>query len=125
MVTINVYNQRTAGCRRIFGRRGLIFCTEDSCLDCNSPNNCFSKKSGDPAPPFTHRDIDDENDASVILRKVLGDPPANVRYRRWEWDEEEQQMKRVVHGASVDEKQLVQLDAERPEVASLEIEKDV
>ena len=31
----------------------------------------------------------------------------------------------AVYGASSDEKQLVQLDDERPEVASLEIEEDV
>jgi hypothetical protein len=61
----------------------------------------------------------------VVLRKVLGDPPANVRYHCWEWDEEEQQMMLAVYGASSDEKQLVQLDDERPEVASLEIEEDV
>lgn len=46
------------------------------------------KKPGDPPPPFNHRDLDDENDASVVLRKVLGDPPANVLYTRWVFDEE-------------------------------------
>lgn len=38
--------------------------------------------------PFEHRDIDDDNDASIVLRKVLGDPPANVVYTRWRYDEE-------------------------------------
>jgi hypothetical protein len=70
---------RKAGCRRFFGRKGCIFCTEG----CNH----FERKAGDPAPPFDHRDIDDENDASVILRKVLGPPPPNVVYRRWELTE--------------------------------------
>eukprot|EP00986_Skeletonema_menzelii_P018973 scaffold27039_cov150-Skeletonema_menzelii.AAC.6 len=76
---------RAFGCRRLFGRRGLIFCTEG----CNDPNSkCCSKKAGDPAPPFRYEDIDDINDASVVLRKVLGDPPLNVTYRGWHWDEE-------------------------------------
>lgn len=35
-----------------------------------------------------HRDLDDENDASVVLRKVLGDPPGDVLYTRWVFDEE-------------------------------------
>ena len=48
---------RAAGCRRVFGRRGLIFCTEGCCEP--------SFKKGDPAPPFKYRDIDDENDAEV------------------------------------------------------------
>eukprot|EP00574_Skeletonema_japonicum_P009692 CAMPEP_0201730842 /NCGR_PEP_ID=MMETSP0593-20130828/23754_1 /ASSEMBLY_ACC=CAM_ASM_000672 /TAXON_ID=267983 /ORGANISM="Skeletonema japonicum, Strain CCMP2506" /LENGTH=327 /DNA_ID=CAMNT_0048223489 /DNA_START=414 /DNA_END=1397 /DNA_ORIENTATION=+ len=76
---------RAFGCRRLFGRRGLIFCTEG----CNDPNSsCCSKKGGDPAPPFRYEDIDDINDASVVLRKVLGNPPLNVTYRGWQWDEE-------------------------------------
>ena len=70
---------RAAGCRRVFGRRGLIFCTEGCCEP--------SFKKGDPAPPFKYRDIDDENDASVILQRVLGDPPINVAYRRWQRDD--------------------------------------
>ena len=75
---------RALGCRRLFGRRGFFFCTEG----CNDPSSsCFSKKPGDPAPPFRYEDIDDINDASVVLRKVLGDSPLNVTYRRWEWDE--------------------------------------
>ena len=71
---------RKCGCRRFFGRKGCIFCTEG----CNH----FDRKSGDPAPPFDHRDIDDECDASVILRKVLGPPPDIVVYRRWEYKDE-------------------------------------
>lgn len=76
---------RALGCRRLFGRRGFFFCTEG----CSDPSaGCCSKKSGDPAPPFRYKDIDDINDASIVLRKVLGDPPLNVRYHRWGWDEE-------------------------------------
>lgn len=71
---------RKTGCRRFFGRKGFCFCTEG----CNS----FSRKGGDPAPAFETRDIDDENDASVILRKVLGSPPANVVYKRWEYTDD-------------------------------------
>eukprot|EP00546_Thalassionema_frauenfeldii_P019227 CAMPEP_0178900082 /NCGR_PEP_ID=MMETSP0786-20121207/3272_1 /TAXON_ID=186022 /ORGANISM="Thalassionema frauenfeldii, Strain CCMP 1798" /LENGTH=280 /DNA_ID=CAMNT_0020571039 /DNA_START=693 /DNA_END=1536 /DNA_ORIENTATION=+ len=71
---------RKCGCRRFFGRKGFIFCTEG----CNN----FSRKASEPAPAFDHRDIDDENDASVVLRKVLGPPPRNVVYKRWEFDEE-------------------------------------
>ena len=83
---------RVAGCRRVFGRRGLIFCTE-GCRD--EHDSCCSFNKGEPAPPFTKRDIDDENDASVILQKVLGDPPLNVTYRRWQWDDEENQLEIV------------------------------
>ncbi len=79
---------RAAGCRRVFGRRGIIFCTEGCCCEDNDHSSCCSKSGGDPAPPFRYRDIDDENDASVVLRKVLGDPPLNVTYRRWEWNEQ-------------------------------------
>lgn len=71
---------RACGCRRVFGRRGFFFCTEGCCSE--------QQKPGDPAPPFDHRDIDDDNDASVVLRKVLGEPPANVVYKRWMYDEE-------------------------------------
>ena len=77
---------RAAGCRRVFGRRGLIFCTEGCC---DGPGS-KKKEKDDPAPPFRYRDIDDENDASVVLQKVLGNPPRNVAYRRWQWDEENQ-----------------------------------
>ena len=83
---------RAAGCRRVFGRRGLIFCTEGCCEP--------SFKKGDPAPPFKYRDIDDENDASVILQRVLGDPPINVAYRRWQRDDTDadaEEMKIVMH----------------------------
>ena len=75
---------KAAGCRRVFGRRGLIFCTEGCCQE--------QKRKADPAPPFQYRDIDDENDASVILQKVLGDPPKNVRYRRLHPIDEENQL---------------------------------
>jgi hypothetical protein len=71
---------RKAGCRRFCGRKGCLFCTEG----CDH----FDRKAGEPAPPFYHRDVDDENDASVILRKILGPPPNNVVYKRWEFQDE-------------------------------------
>ena len=74
------------GCRRCFGRKGFFFCTEG----CDKKSKQYEFKEGDPAPPFIDRDIDDENDASMILFKVLGDPPANVRIKRWIWDEDQQ-----------------------------------
>lgn len=72
------------GCRRVFGRKGLFFCTEG----CSDFCWLIHKKPGDPALPFQHRDVDDDKDASVVLRKVLGDPPATVKYTRWMYDEE-------------------------------------
>ena len=47
-----------------------------------------NRKHGDPFPPFEHRDLDDDSDASKILMKVLGDPPKDVIYTRWDYDEE-------------------------------------
>ncbi len=66
---------RVLGCRRVFGRKGFCFCTEDI-------DKCCAHKVGNPAPPFLHEDIDDENDAARILQTVLGDPPKNVAYVR-------------------------------------------
>jgi len=91
---------RAAGCRRVFGRRGVIFCTEGLCCVENENSSCCSKSGGDPAPLFRYRDIDDENDASVVLRKVLGDPPLNVTYRRWEWNEHDDAAKIVTRPLS-------------------------
>jgi hypothetical protein len=73
---------RAGGCRRFFGRKGCIFCTE-GCTDCD-------RKAGEPALPFEVHDIDDDWDASSVLIKVLGPPPANVVIRRWRWDPEAQ-----------------------------------
>mmetsp|Transcript_55193 Transcript_55193/g.66447 ORF Transcript_55193/g.66447 Transcript_55193/m.66447 type:complete len:274 (+) Transcript_55193:807-1628(+) len=76
---------KACGCRRLFGRRGLIFCTEG----CDA--NICSYKKGDPAPPFSHPDdIDDANDASRILQTVLGDPPSLILIQRQEIDPESQ-----------------------------------
>jgi hypothetical protein len=66
---------RVLGCRRMFGRKGFFFCSEDI-------NKILTHKAGDPAPPFTHKDIDDDNDAARVLQTVLGDPPKNVLYVR-------------------------------------------
>ena len=71
---------RTLGCRRVFGRKGFIFCTE-GCTQ-------FERKAGDPAPYFEEHDIDDNFDASSVLFEVLGPPPGNVVIRRWRWDPE-------------------------------------
>ena len=70
---------RALGCRRVFGRGGLIFCTE-GCTDCSR------KGRGEPAPPFEEHDFDDDWDATTVLIKVLGPPPPNVLIRRWRWD---------------------------------------
>jgi len=83
---------RIAGCKQVCGRGGLIFCTEGCC---DEHDSCCSFNKGEPAPPFRRRDIDDENDASVILQKVLGDPPLNVTYRRWQQDDDESQLEIV------------------------------
>lgn len=58
------------------------------------------KNKGDPSPPFSHRDLDDDNDASIVLRKVLGDPPSNVRYIRWMYDEEKNENVLVTYPGS-------------------------
>jgi hypothetical protein len=117
---------RAYGCRRFCGRRGFLFCTEGTCLDRNPNNRCFSKQSLDPAPPFTTRDIDDENDASVVLMKVLGPPPANVRYRRWMWNEEKKEMEIRVIGAREAIREKEQLGNENHNTStSLEMVKNV
>jgi hypothetical protein len=71
---------RALGCRRFFGRKGVIFCTE-GCSNC-------SRKAGDPAPPFEDQDFDDTWDAQIVLMSVLGPPPSNVVVRRWKYDPE-------------------------------------
>ena len=76
---------KSLGCRRVFGRGGLIFCTEG--LYDSETGWCYNKlKVGgdDPFPPFKDSDFDDDNDASKVLAKVLGRPPSNVVYKRWE-----------------------------------------
>ena len=72
-----------AGCRRCYGRKGVIFCTE-GCTNC-------SRKAGDPAPPLEDHDFDDEHDASTLLMHVLGPPPPNVVIKRGRYDPESQQ----------------------------------
>jgi hypothetical protein len=56
----------------------LLFCTEGC-------NNC-GRKANEPAPSLDNIDFDDDNndDASKILFAVLGPPPNNVMYTRWE-----------------------------------------
>ena len=66
-----------------------IFCTEGCCCCTDNGSDSILKKKDEPAPPFTHRDIDDENDASVILQRVCGDPPRNVVYHRWKQEIDE------------------------------------
>lgn len=74
---------RAMGCRRVFGRRGALFCTEGCCTCCQSG---AVRRQGphEPFPPFQHRDLDDDYCASTILATCLGDPPSNVVYKRWE-----------------------------------------
>jgi len=74
---------RALGCRRVCGRKGFCFCTEGcACANCG-------RKAGEPAPPFMEHDFDDEWDASTVLLKVMGPPPANVVMRRQRWDPEQ------------------------------------
>lgn len=79
---------RAMGCRRLFGRKGLIFCTE-GCNDNKAAGCCYTKlgmQSEDPFAPPSHPDLDDHCNAAHVLQAVLGDPPQNVVYRRWVWD---------------------------------------
>lgn len=71
---------RTCGCRRLFGRKGLFFCTEGC-------NHC-GRKAGEPAPPFDVPDIDDTWDAHTVLMTVIGPPPSDVVIHRWVYDPE-------------------------------------
>lgn len=76
---------RSMGCRRVFGRKGFIFCTEGCC---QHNYHCRYKNRNEPAPPFAQHDFDDDWDASSVLFHVLGPPPENVVIRRWKWDED-------------------------------------
>ena len=88
------------GCRRVFGRKGCCFCTEG----CKDTAGCCYKdlnaQPDDPFVPFAYVDIDDDNDAAKVLQTVLGDPPSNVVYKRWERDEETGKFKVVVQGGA-------------------------
>ena len=78
------------GCRRFFGRKGFLFCTE-GCNDNPRAGCCYRnlhRQSGGPFPPPAHPDWEDDHDAVRVLQAVLGDPPRNVVYQRWEWDDE-------------------------------------
>ena len=74
---------RAMGCRRVFGRRGALFCTE-GCCNCCQPGAVRRQGPHEPFPPYQHRDLDDNFCASTILATCLGDPPSNVVYKRWE-----------------------------------------
>mmetsp|Transcript_27282 Transcript_27282/g.57151 ORF Transcript_27282/g.57151 Transcript_27282/m.57151 type:complete len:488 (-) Transcript_27282:84-1547(-) len=71
---------KAMGCRRFFGRKGFIFCTE-GCTHCD-------RKAGEVYPPPEHHEIEDDFDASSVLMKVVGPPPSNVVIKRWRWDPE-------------------------------------
>ncbi|KAL7579698.1 hypothetical protein ACA910_021844 [Epithemia clementina (nom. ined.)] len=71
---------RVMGCRRFFGRKGFLFCTE-GCDNCH-------QAAGEPAPPPEVYDLDDDIDASTILFRLFGPPPPNVVIRRWRYDPE-------------------------------------
>ena len=71
---------RVLGCRRFWGRKGVIFCTEGCC-----DGTCDTRPHG-VAPPFAQHDFDDDYDASSVLMQVIGPPPPNVVIRRWKWD---------------------------------------
>jgi hypothetical protein len=74
---------RASDCRRVWGRRGLFFCTE-GCFQCCRSDAVGRLGPGEPFPPCQHRDLDDDHCASTILAACLGDPPSNVVYRKWE-----------------------------------------
>ena len=78
----------------------MCFCTEG----CNDTAGCCYKdlnaQPGDPFVPFAHPDVDDDNDAAKVLQNVLGDPPSNVVYKRWERDEDTGKFKVVVQGGT-------------------------
>ena len=74
---------RAMGCRRVLGRRGVLFCT-DGCSRCCQPGTVRRQGPNEPFPPYQLRDLDDDNCASTILATCLGNPPANVVYARWE-----------------------------------------
>ena len=57
--------------------------------------------------------------------KVLGPPPANVRYHRWMWDEEKQEMVKVVIGPNAEGKEQCCVDEEGQKPTPLEVEKDI
>ena len=80
---------KALGCQRCCGRKGVFFCTE-GCNHQQPVGCCYKKidnKKDDPFPPFTFADHDDDNDAARILQTVLGNPPPNVEYKRWIYDE--------------------------------------
>ena len=108
---------RCLGCRRVFGRKGCCFCTEG----CNDTAGCCYKdlnaQPGDPFVPFAHADIDDDNDAAKVLQTVLGDPPSNVVYKRWERDEETGKFKVIVQGGTKKERKEL---AQSPELDPVE-----
>ena len=56
-------------------------------------------------PSFKYRDINDEHDVSVVLQKVLCDPPLHVIYLRLKWDKE-YQLEMVVNSLPLEEGQL-------------------
>ena len=112
---------RCLGCRRVFGRKGVCFCTEG----CNDTAGCCYKDlnahPGDPFVPFAHPDIDDDNDAAKVLQNVLGDPPSNVVYKRWERDEDTGKFKVVVQsGTKKGRKELPQASEDGLEGTAIE-----
>lgn len=75
-------------CQRLFGRKGLLFCTE-GCCDSPPIGCCYrqlGRKPGDPFPPSPNSDWDEEHNAARVLQAVLGNPPRNVVYEEWQWD---------------------------------------
>lgn len=81
---------KALGCQRCCGRKGVCFCTE-GCHPQTTVGCCYGhvKNDGrqDPFPPSVHQDWDDDNDAARIWETVCGNPPPNVEYKRWTYDE--------------------------------------
>ncbi|CAB9527964.1 expressed unknown protein [Seminavis robusta] len=88
---------RSLGCRRCFGRKGVIFCTEGCCCENkdHTMGRCYKHlpkdQVDDPFAPYIHTDWDDDNSAAKVLQIVLGNPPRNVVYRKWQFDPDTKQ----------------------------------
>ena len=106
------------GCRRCMGRKGVIFCTEGCCDTAGCCYSDLEAQPGDPFVPFAHADIDDDNDASKVLQTVLGNPPSNVVYKRWEKDEETGKFTAVITRAETEKADAVSPLAEENETTT-------
>eukprot|EP00797_Seminavis_robusta_P016131 Sro2403_g326380.4 (245) ;mRNA; f:2204-2938 len=94
---------RKLACQRCFGRKGVVFCTEGCCCEDDNTHRtmgrCYSnlkqqalpQDDNPPFAPYSHADWDDDHNAATILQQVLGNPPPNVVYRKWQYDPDTKQ----------------------------------